>query len=380
MMVGPSQGTRVLTGASLLSAVLGSIHAFSIFIEPLETQFQASRGLVSLTYSGGLMCLTLMVLLGHKFYGRAPAPILCLFAVVLGAIGASVAANANALWQVWLGYSILFGLANGIGYGFGLQMAAQANPGQEGFAMGMVTAAYALGAVVSPALFELGLASGGFWSAMLSLAIALLVFGLISACLMRGARFSASIPVRPGSKVSGVWPMWLAYFGGVMAGLMVIGHAAGIAKALDPSKALWIAPAVVAACNLFGSLLGGQAVDRLPPRWVVVGFSVITFAALVALVAIGAPIAMITLGMVGFAYGGTIASWPPVIAKRVGMDQSAKVYGRVFTAWGMAGLAGPWLAGTLYDGTGAYTVALGVAAMFSGVAVVMSGLVLAQGR
>jgi len=366
MMAGLSQGTRVLTGASLLSAVLGSIHAFSIFLEPLETQFQASRGLVSLTYSGGLMCLTLMVLLGHRIYGRASAPTLCLVAVFLGALGASVAAYANALWQVWLGYSFLFGLANGLGYGFGLQMAAQVNPRREGYAMGVVTAAYALGAVVSPALFEHGLANGGFRTAMLGLAIVLLVVGLVSAAFMRATRFVTSTPLQQSSEVSVVWPMWLAYFGGVMAGLMVIGHAAGIAKALDPSKALWIAPAVVAACNLFGSLLGGKAVDRLSARAVIVGFSV----------AIGAPIAMVALGLVGFAYGGTIASWPPVIAKRVGMDQSAKVYGRVFTAWGMAGLAGPWLAGTLYDGTGAYAIALGVAALFAGLATVMSGRVL----
>ncbi|MEL7258405.1 MAG: MFS transporter, partial [Pseudomonadota bacterium] len=369
-------GTRVLIGASLLSAVLGSIHAFSIFLEPLETQFQASRGLVSLTYSVGLIFLTLMVLLGHRIYARWAAPMLCLGAVLLGAFGASVAAYANALWQVWLGYSVLFGLANGLGYGFGLQMAAQANPGREGFAMGVVTAAYALGAVVSPALFETGLANGGFRAAMLHLAIVLLFVGLMSAAFMRGTRFATWTPTRPISRISGVWLIWLAYFGGVMAGLMVIGHAAGIARALDPNKTLWIAPAVVAACNLFGSLLGGQAVDRLPARGVVGGFSVITLGALVALVAIGAPVAMVTLGLVGFAYGGTIASWPSVIAKRVGMDQSAKVYGRVFTAWGMAGLAGPWLAGTLYDGTGAYTIALGIAAMFAGLAVVMAARVL----
>ena len=156
----------------------------------------------------------------------------------------------------------------------------------------------------------------------------------------------------------------------------MIGHAAGIATTLDPTRAMWVAPAVVAGCNLVGSLLGGMAVDRMAARWVVGGFAMITAGALLSLAVVGAPAILVSLGLVGFAYGGTIAAWPSVISKRVGMAQSAKIYGRVFTAWGIAGVAGPWLAGTLYDGTGSYGIALVIAAMFAGSSVVMSGWIL----
>ena len=68
---------------------------------------------------------------------------------------------------------------------------------------------------------------------MIVLAIALLVVGILSAALLRkdDIRFSAE----PSDGSAGVAPvfdqvfLWLGYFGGVMAGLMVIGHAAGIA-------------------------------------------------------------------------------------------------------------------------------------------------------
>lgn len=379
MRTGSHRGIRVLIGASLLSAVLGSIHAFSVFLEPLETQFQASRGKVSLTYSGALFFLTLMVLFGHRIYGQASAPLLCLFAVLLGAFGASVAAVSQTLWGVWIGFSLFFGLANGIGYGFGLQISAQANQGREGMAMGVVTAAYALGAVVSPILFERSLTNGGFQSAMTGLAFTLLGVGLMSAMMMRGIHYIATRHASHSADATGIWPIWLAYFGGVMAGLMVIGHAAGIATTLDPNSAMWVAPAVVAGCNLVGSLLGGMAVDRMAARWVVGGFATITAGALLSLAVIGAPAILVSLGLVGFAYGGTIAAWPSVISKRVGMAQSAKIYGRVFTAWGIAGVAGPWLAGTLYDGTGSYGIALVIAAMFAGVSAVKSGWILRSG-
>jgi OFA family oxalate/formate antiporter-like MFS transporter len=61
------------------------------------------------------------------------------------------------------------------------------------------------------------------------------------------------------------------------------------------------------------------------------------------------------------AYGALIAVYPFAIAEYFGETLGPKVYGQVFTAWGFAGLAGPWLAGKLYDLTGAYQFALATA-------------------
>lgn len=196
------------------------------------------------------------------------------------------------------------------------------------------------------------------------LALVLLSVGGAAAWMMRGARYVGQSTPGDGGEMRGLGLMWLGYFGGVMAGLMVIGHAAGIAAATGPGLAPWMAPVVIALCNLLGSLVGGRAADALPAGVVLVGLPLLTCAGLVLLVVAGASGLVVALGMAGFAYGGTIAAYPPVIAKRVGQDHSAKVYGRVFTAWGVAGLSGPWLAGALFDASGQYGVALMVAAGF----------------
>ena len=159
----------VLVSASLLAATLGSIHAFSVFLIPLESSFQTTRSMVSLTYSLALVALTVAVLLGHKVFSRFAPSVFVLSVCIFAAIGALIAAVAPSLAWVWFGYSLLFGGANGLGYGFGLQIAAQANPGREGTAMGIVTAAYAFGAAVSPGLFTYALSLGGFHTAMLGL-------------------------------------------------------------------------------------------------------------------------------------------------------------------------------------------------------------------
>ena len=163
-------GAYVLIAASLVSAVLGSVHAFSVFLVPLEAAFGVGRGTVSLTYSFALVFLTLTVLVGPRIYGRFPPAMIYPGVAFLGALGPLMAGWAGGLWGVWLGYSLCFGVANGLGYGFGLQYAARAMPGREGWTMGVVTAAYALGAVVAPLGFEAAVDRGGFQLAMLWLA------------------------------------------------------------------------------------------------------------------------------------------------------------------------------------------------------------------
>jgi len=43
-------------------------------------------------------------------------------------------------------------------------------------------------------------------------------------------------------------------------------------------------------------------------------------------------------------------------------EQGPRAYGRVFTAWGLAGLLAPWTAGRIFDVSGGYDAAMLVAA------------------
>ncbi len=237
--------------------------------------------------------------------------------------------------------------------------------------MGIVTAAYALGAAISPVLFDVAIAAGGVGTAMLGLAAALVVASGVSAAIMATARAHFRIAEKgaaaPASALRGQALLWLGYFGGVLAGLMVIGHAAALASSLNPGVASWIAPMIIAVCNLLGSLVGGRLADKVPIGILLATLALITSAALLWLAILGTDGGLyfglgVGLGAVGFAYGGTITAYPAAIAKLYGMEQSATVYGRVFTAWGSAGLLGPLLAGYLFDLGGDYMIALFAAA------------------
>ena len=138
-----------------------------------------------------------------------------------------------------------------------------------------------------------------------------------------------------------------------------IGHAAGIATSVGFSG--WIAAATIAACNLIGSLLSGWLSDRAPHRLILTALPLLSAAALL-IMPLAPGLTLVLLGIVGFAYGGTIATYPAAIARRFPGEAGPRAYGRVFTAWGFAGLVAPWLAGQIYDLSGTYGLALWVAA------------------
>ncbi len=357
------QGRMVLFAAAMVSMVLGSIHAFSVFLAPLEAAFETSRATASLIYSFCLVFLTATVLFGPAVYSRLQPATIYIWVAFLGAIGAGIASIADGFWLVWIGYSLIFGIANGLGYGFGLQFAARANPDHAGLAMGVVTAAYALGAVLAPYGFDIALTFGGFFLAMAALGSVVFVVSIGAAFLVAkcGVKYTDTQAAPRVSRLpTGLIVMiWVAYGSGVAAGLMAIGHAAGIAA--TAGFAGWIAAATIAGFNLVGSLLSGWLSDRISHRRILTALPIIGAAALLALTVLPEQ-TLFLLGVVGFAYGGTIATYPAAIANLFPGEDGPHAYGRIFTAWGTAGLLAPWLAGQIYDWTGNYTSALWAAA------------------
>jgi OFA family oxalate/formate antiporter-like MFS transporter len=362
-------GIWVLLACMILTLSLGSVHAFSVFLETLEGRFNASRSDVSLIYSFALASITVSVLFGHFIYNRLHPVLLVSLILLFAAAGCAIAGQATNLQMAWLGYSVLFGSANGFGYGFALKFSAQSNPDIKGFAMGCVTATYALGAAVAPVPFKLLLNLGGFTSAMNGLAIALLIILLpVTFLVVKG---KAQLKITQFEKNSNLkrqrWlvvKLWLGYGTAVATGLMIMGHATGIAKAGGLNGQLVVyAPIVIAIFNMFGSLMGGWLADRAPIRLVLMAFPAFSVISLLMISLFDHGFATICgLAFIGFAYGATIVAYPAAVSSLFGVVFGVRVYGQIFTAWGIAGLLAPWFAGILFERFGDYKVALALAA------------------
>ncbi len=377
------RGYLILIASMLVTFVLGSVHAFSVFIVPLEGLMSLPRSEVSLIYSFALVAITLSVLFGYLIYARLPAWLLVLFTCLLAVTGLLLAARAQNWWPLFLGYSLLFGGANGIGYGFTLQLAARELPEHKGFAMGAVTAAYAVGSIVFANIFATQIETVSVAAAFMALAMGLAVCGFISAITLYITGASYTIGDASNDETTGQLDkhrlsiFWLAYMLSVFAGLMAIGHAASIAlsKGATNEMSVWCAM-VIGIGSAVAGFLAGWLVDKWPVARFLVALPLMSAVSLFTLAySQTALLVMVLLGLIGFCYGAVIAIYPVAIADEFG-DLGPKAYGRVFTAWGFAGLVAPWSAGYIYDLKLDYQLALIVAA----VTALLSALVVIFGR
>ena len=356
---------RILAGAVLLNLMTGSLYAWSLFIAPVQEALEVGRAAVSSIFAVATVAFAAAMFLAPVLVRPGTALIPALAATALAAGGLLVSGAAESLWGAILGYGVLFGISSGIAYSAALQSAVGALASRRGLATGIAVSSYALGAVAFAPLFRIGPDRWGVWDTFLITAAIFAAMGIAGAILIAPAQIPRPVAREDGGRASGpFWRLWFCFFCGCTAGLMALGHAAAIVNAYDPvAPAAALGAGLIAAANGAGRLASGFATDYLRPRIVLLIGKGLAAAALGALAVFGsAPPVYIALAAIGFAYGSMASGYPAATVQYYGPSDLGRVYGRLFSAWGAAGLTAPPIAGYLFDVTGTYTLALAVAA------------------
>jgi len=299
--------------------------------------------------------------------------------VALGsALGLLLSSKSSSIFSVYLFYGCLFGFANGLGYGYALQLAGQIAEKNHALSMSLVTAFYAVGAVCASPGFKLLIDSGGNTLALKVTGITLFsVCALAAAC---AAALRITFAMEPLNNITSITGndkklrllLWISYGTAVSAGLMVIGHAYPLLSAKYPGTGnAAISPMLVAVGNIAGGISIGVLSMRFRHKMLLVVLSCISLGGLL-LVLVNSTFNVTLLGLVfiGFGYGAIIALYPVVVSNVFGKLSSPRIYGQIFTAWGLAGLVAPTISGLIFDRFGNYSISLLVAILLSFISVV----------
>jgi OFA family oxalate/formate antiporter-like MFS transporter len=158
------------------------------------------------------------------------------------------------------------------------------------------------------------------------------------------------------------WLLWVIYFFGAAAGLMIIGQAVPIGlevAKLDKTVAAG-GLGIMALLNGLGRLVHGSISDKLGRQKTVI----LMFAEYIIAFVLILPNSdtftkwLVGICIVGFAYGGYLALMPSLTADYFGTKSLGTNYGYLFTAWGIAGLGGPYMIDYIKTTTGAFTNAM----------------------
>lgn len=371
---------RAIAAATALNAPLGSLYAFSVFLQPLEALLGLHRADLAIVFAVAAAGFGAGMILAPSVYGVAPTPLVVLACAATSTLGIALAATAGGLAQLAIGYGVCFGAGGGAAYIVVQQIVNLAVTGRHGLVNGYVVSLYPAGAMIAAPLFGWGIRALGVRATLGGLAAVLAVTGLISAWLTArsGVTLAATTGVsalRADERRRPVfWRLWLVFFLAASAGLMVLSQAAGIITAYGGAAPLAVYGTTFITATIAAARLGGGwMVDWLAIPSVAAGAHAVALGGSVALTLWPGPaISVIALALVGLGYGlisGVTAAAVAVYWRRALYGRMA---GRIYMAWCAAAIVLPVTAGRLFDLTHGYGTAVLIAAGGNALGIVVS--------
>ena len=170
--------------------------------------------------------------------------------------------------------------------------------------------------------------------------------------------------------------MWIAYALGTSAGLMVISQLVPFARSVGLAALGTTAIFVGALGNASGRIFSGWMSDTLGRLNVLRLMIAISAVAMPLLIASGANALFffVLVFAIYWCYGTQLSVNASTTSDFWGTKNAGLNYGLLFTAWGVAGIIGPRIAGTLFDRYQNYQVAFYWAAALAVVALIFEFL------
>jgi len=387
-------GWRVTFAGLGINLALGILYAWSIFKDAIAGSiaaggpgaFQWNPASLNDPYAVATLVFSLSMILAGIIQDKKGPAVTALIGGVLVAAG-FILISFTTSYAVWLlGFGVLAGTGIGFGYSASTPPALKWFPkAKSGLIAGLVVAGFGLASLyIAPlATFLLG---------RMAIQQVLLVFGLAFLVIVSALSFFLKNPpadfhpenggkTAPGTtapanrnqeeftpremvRTPAFYLLWILYFIGAGAGLMVIGSVAGLAKKSMGDLA-FLAVAIMAIGNAGGRVAAGILSDKIGRIATLVSLllfqSILMFAAIPLTKGHNAVLLVLLATFIGFNYGSNLAVFPSFAKSFYGMKNFGVNYGIIFTAWGVGGFVMSRLSQTLSAATGSYTTAFTIA-------------------
>jgi len=371
-------GWFVVAGTFAVTFVgFGCAYSFSAFLLPLQHDFAASRGSISLVFSiAGFLYFGLGVISG-PLADRYGSRLLAVIGMILTGAGLMVASVAQTLLQVYLAYGLGVGLGIGCSYVPAVAAVQRWFWRRRGFASGLAVSGIGVGTLVVPPLTKLMIDAFDWRETYLILGIVTIVIGAGMALLIEddpsgrglgvdGDPPAAQAPAPAGGggairsaiasrRFFGLYAAcFICSFGLFVPFVHLVPYA--LDHGISSSVAVLLVGAIGVGSTAGRFLFGGMA-DRLGrPLSFLIMFVGMGFSFVIWLFSTSAwPLAVFAL-VYGIFYGGFVALAPAVVIDYFGARQASSLIGIVYTSVAFGTLIGPSAAGFVFDVSHSYTL------------------------
>jgi len=386
-----NKGWAVTFSGTGINLALGILYTWSIFKGAIRQSIEIGGAgafdwnLASLNDPYAVCCIVFAfsMILAGKCQDRFGPRITAFMGGILVSLG-FIWISQTTSYLTWV---LGFGLMVGIGIGFGYSAATPPAlkwfpPAKTGLIAGLVVSGFGLASVYIAPLSQYLLGVWGLQNAMLFFGIGFLIVvcglsmvlvnppaGYVfegGATNTKGAQTAPTVQqqndYKPAEmmKTRSFYTLWITYFIGSGAGLMVIGSLAGMAKQ-SMGELAFLVVAILAVGNAGGRIIAGILSDKIGRR--VTLAAMLSFQTVLMLIAIpvvgseksSAIMIVLLATFIGFNYGTNLSLFPSFTKDLWGLKNFGINYGIVFTAWGVGGFVMGRMSQMVQASTGSYT-------------------------
>ena len=365
-----NKGWTVVSAGLAINLALGVLYAWSVFKGAIKASIEKGGpdafqwDIASINDPYAICCLAFafsMILAGKCQDKIGPARTALIGGVLVGA-GFMLMAFSSTYMSWVLGFGVLAGSGFGFGYSAATPPALKwFSPSKTGLIAGIVVGGFGIAPVYIAPLASYLIGAFGIPKSMLFLGIGftIIVCGLSFLLENPPIGFVPAEPADPGplaklnakkavvnATVSEMlrnykfYVLWVTFFIGSGAGLMVIGSVAGLAKkSMGPMA--FVAVAIMAVGNAAGRIVAGVLSDKIGRRatlFIMLSLQALMMFIAMAVINSGSAVLLVLLAsFIGFNYGSNLCLFPSFVKDYWGVKNYGLNYGVLFTSWGVGG-------------------------------------------
>lgn len=350
--------------ALLIHCSIGSVYAWSLFVNPISNYIGKSTQQVQISFSLAIFFLGMSAAFGGNLVEKSikKSSLISMLCFCSGLIVTAISIYFKSLPGIYLGYGFLMGIGLGIGYITPVKTLMLWFKKQKGLATGIAITGFGFASTIACPLIT-------FLMGRLTLPLTFVILGIIYCIPMIIAHLLIKKPEGHVEQVeksaefnlSSVFKnkvfvgIWFMLFINISSGLALISVASPLMSEIGlPISIISLIVAIMGIFNGAGRILFSTASDKLKDRnniyKVIFGLSFLIIAATL----IDNKIIVIALLVVSACYGAGFSSLPSLLSDKFGMDNISKIHGLSLTAWAMAGLTGNQVSTMIKNISGSY--------------------------
>ena len=362
-----------VVGGVSMNLALGSLYAWSVFVAPLEAEFGWTRTQTSWVFTIAIVTFAISFVVAGRIQDQRGPRICAITGATLVGLGFILASFTSSLVYLYVAFGFVVGLGNGFGYATPIPVGSKWFPDKRGLVVGLMVAGYGGGSAIVIPVANALIAGVGWRGTFRILGVVLFLMCMLGSLLLKNPppgyrpegwspkpapeRSERDIPTGEMLGMSAFYFLWVAYCLGTTAGLMTISQL--VLFATSAGMAAGVAGLFGAIGSASGRILSGWLSDRIGR---LTTLRIMIFVSALAMPALfiwreQAILFYLLVAIVYWCFGAQLSVFATTSADFFGTRYLGLNYGLLFTAYGVAGVIGPIIAGRVFDAFGDYRYA-----------------------